>query len=392
MLNNLAPDRDVVMMPGPVDDLDHGSYNVAYGMKIGIDATRKTAAEGYAREWPPDMIMDADETGARSANAGANTGSTRVAGALHADDVVGARACGLRATLGNAVPRGSPGIVKVALFLKEIRVEHTLFALPFAYVGAVLAARGFPAWSSLVWITLAVIGRANRGNGGQPVSRSRHRRAKIRAPPGARSQAARCRRSSMLWAIAVGLLILLWAAWMLNPLCVKLMPIAGIGLLMLSAVQAIYVDDALRARSGRRARAPGRIHRHRRNGDVAGDLAFLAVTVWVAGFDIIYALMDFSVDRAQGIQSLPARFGERRDMRLPIALHVLMVVLLGGGRRCRRGGLDLLCGRPRGGGLGGLRRAPLRVAENAFVLNERVFISNMVFSVVFLATTVASYA
>jgi 4-hydroxy-3-polyprenylbenzoate decarboxylase len=58
VLNNLAPERDVVMMPGPVDDLDHGSYTVAYGTKIGIDATRKSAAEGYAREWPPDMTMD----------------------------------------------------------------------------------------------------------------------------------------------------------------------------------------------------------------------------------------------------------------------------------------------------------------------------------------------
>lgn len=58
VLNNLAPERDVVMMPGPVDDLDHGSYSIAYGTKIGIDATRKSAAEGYTREWPPDMIMD----------------------------------------------------------------------------------------------------------------------------------------------------------------------------------------------------------------------------------------------------------------------------------------------------------------------------------------------
>jgi 4-hydroxy-3-polyprenylbenzoate decarboxylase len=57
-LNNLAPDRDVVMMPGPVDDLDHGSYAVAYGTKVGIDATRKSAAEGYHREWPPDITMD----------------------------------------------------------------------------------------------------------------------------------------------------------------------------------------------------------------------------------------------------------------------------------------------------------------------------------------------
>jgi 4-hydroxy-3-polyprenylbenzoate decarboxylase len=60
VLNNLAPERDLVTMPGPVDDLDHGSYNVAYGTKIGIDATRKDASEGYAREWPPDMVMSDD--------------------------------------------------------------------------------------------------------------------------------------------------------------------------------------------------------------------------------------------------------------------------------------------------------------------------------------------
>ena len=58
VLNNLDAQHDVVMMPGPVDDLDHGSYNVALGVKIGIDATRKSADEGYHREWPPDIVMD----------------------------------------------------------------------------------------------------------------------------------------------------------------------------------------------------------------------------------------------------------------------------------------------------------------------------------------------
>jgi 4-hydroxy-3-polyprenylbenzoate decarboxylase len=60
VLNNLAPERDVVTMPGPVDDLDHGSYSIAYGTKIGIDATRKGPAEGYTRQWPPDMLMDGE--------------------------------------------------------------------------------------------------------------------------------------------------------------------------------------------------------------------------------------------------------------------------------------------------------------------------------------------
>lgn len=58
VLNNLDAQHDVVMMPGPVDDLDHGSYAPALGTKIGVDATRKDASEGYNREWPPDMIMD----------------------------------------------------------------------------------------------------------------------------------------------------------------------------------------------------------------------------------------------------------------------------------------------------------------------------------------------
>ena len=58
-LNNVDPSRDLVIMPGPVDDLDHsGSYLMSLGHKLGIDATRKRADEGYAREWPPEILMD----------------------------------------------------------------------------------------------------------------------------------------------------------------------------------------------------------------------------------------------------------------------------------------------------------------------------------------------
>jgi len=58
-LNNVDASRDLVVMPGPVDDLDHsGSYLVSLGHKLGIDATRKRADEGYARVWPPEIVMD----------------------------------------------------------------------------------------------------------------------------------------------------------------------------------------------------------------------------------------------------------------------------------------------------------------------------------------------
>ncbi|MDB5072526.1 MAG: ubiX [Candidatus Eremiobacteraeota bacterium] len=59
-LNNIDASRDLVIMPGPVDDLDHaGSYDLALGHKLGIDATRKGAGEGYHRDWPPEIRMDA---------------------------------------------------------------------------------------------------------------------------------------------------------------------------------------------------------------------------------------------------------------------------------------------------------------------------------------------
>jgi 4-hydroxy-3-polyprenylbenzoate decarboxylase len=84
VLNNLSPERDVVMMPGPVDDLDHGSYSVAYGTKIGIDATRKDASEGYTRPWPPEMIMDG-ATRDRVSRRWHSYGLGRIERALHPD-------------------------------------------------------------------------------------------------------------------------------------------------------------------------------------------------------------------------------------------------------------------------------------------------------------------
>ncbi len=85
VLNNLAPERDVVTMPGPVDDLDHGSYSIAYGTKIGIDATRKDASEGYTRAWPAEMIMD-DQTRRLVSKRWSAYGLDRITKALCPDD------------------------------------------------------------------------------------------------------------------------------------------------------------------------------------------------------------------------------------------------------------------------------------------------------------------
>lgn len=280
--------------------------------------------------------------------------------------------------------------MKAALFLKELRIEHTLFALPFAYVGAVLAARGLPSWAALGWITLAVLGARTAA---MAANRYLDRDIDARNPRTARRAVASGALSpaTMLWAVVAGLVVLLVAAWMLNPLCVKLMPVAAVLLLLYPLCKrftwlAHFVLGAVDALAplGAYIGVSGRV-------TWPAVLLFLAVTVWVAGFDIVYALMDLPVDRAQGISSLPARFGETSGRLLPLALHAAMLGLLAWAGVAARVGWIYYAGVAAAAILVLYEERLLRAAQSVFVLNERVFVSNMAFSLVFLGTTVASY-
>jgi len=282
-------------------------------------------------------------------------------------------------------------VVAARVFLREIRIEHTLFALPFAYVGAVFAARGFPSWHAILWITLAVFGARTAA---MTANRYFDRDIDARNPRTARRAVASGQMSPavMLWATALGILLLLVSAWQLNPLCVKLLPIAAIGLLVYPLCKRFtwlthFVLGAVDALAPLGAYI-----------GVAGTVAwpavllFGAVTVWVAGFDIIYALMDLPVDRAQGISSLPARFGERSGRILPIALHVAMIAMLAGAGLVAAAGWPYYAGVAAAGMLLVYENGLFSRAENVFVLNERIFTANMAFSVVFLATTLTGFS
>jgi 4-hydroxybenzoate polyprenyltransferase len=278
----------------------------------------------------------------------------------------------------------------VALFLREIRIEHTLFALPFAYVGAILAARGLPSPAVLLWITLAVLGARTAA---MAANRFLDREIDARNPRTARRALASGALSPavMLWASAAGLVLLLVSAWMLNPLCVKLMPVAALLLLTYPLCKrftwtthfVLGAVDGL-APLGAYIGVAGKV-------TLPALLLFAAVTIWVAGFDIIYALMDLRVDQAQGIRSLPVRFGEASGRVLPVLLHGVMLVLLAAA--------GVLAGAGRTYFLGVLSVAALilyeehlfRSGANLFVINERVFVSNMTFSVFFLLTTLGGF-
>jgi 4-hydroxybenzoate polyprenyltransferase len=277
------------------------------------------------------------------------------------------------------------------LVLKEIRLEHTLFALPFAYVGAIFAARGLPSAYQLVWITVAVLGARTAA---MAANRYIDRDIDARNPRTARRALASGTLAPriMLWTACAGIGLLVLAAFMLNPLCVALLPLAALGIAIYPFLKRYtwgvhFVLGAVDgfAPLGAYVAVAGTIRG-------AGLWIFAAVTLWVAGFDIIYALMDRDVDRAQNLRSIPARFGEASGRRLPIALHASMVVLLAlAGWAAQAGPLYYL-----GVGLGLAlvlyEDRLFDVSKNLFVLNERVFVSNMAFSVAFLVSTLGGFA
>jgi 4-hydroxybenzoate polyprenyltransferase len=276
------------------------------------------------------------------------------------------------------------------IFLKEIRVEHTLFALPFAYIGAVFAARGVPSWHALLWITLAVLGARTAA---MAANRYFDRDIDARNPRTARRAVPSGKLSAgvMLWATALGIALLLVSAWQLNPLCVKLLPIAALGVLayplckrftwmthfVLGAVDGLAPLGAFIGIAG--------------TVTWPAILLFGAVTVWVGGFDVIYALMDLPTDLEQGISSLPARFGERSGRVLPVVLHGAMVAMLAGAGILAHASWPYALGVLAALGLVVYEDRLFGRSENLFVLNERIFTANMGFSVIFLVTTLAGF-
>jgi 4-hydroxybenzoate polyprenyltransferase len=290
-----------------------------------------------------------------------------------------------------SVPRTAAPSSPLVLVLREIRVAHTLFALPFAYTGAIFAARGLPSLAQFVWITLAVLGARTAA---MAANRYFDREIDARNPRTARRAlaAGTLAPGVMLGAALAGLALLVLAAYELNPLCVVLLPIAALGIVLYPFCKrftwgthfVLGAVDGL-APLGAYVAVAGRI-------DPAPVLLFVAVTIWVAGFDIIYALMDRDVDLAQNLRSIPARFGAASGRRLPLALHGLMAVILAAAGALASAGPLYYLGIAFAAALIWYESRLFVVSKDVFVLNEGVFNANMVFSVAFLATTFGGFA
>ena len=277
------------------------------------------------------------------------------------------------------------------LFLEEIKIEHTLFALPFAYAGALLAARGVPSAHVLVWITLAVLGARTAA-----MSANRLLDAKLdrKNPRTARRAVASgtLAPSTMVVAIVAGLVLLAVAAYELNPLCLALLPIGAAGVVVYPLVKrwtwavhfVLGAVDAL-APLGAWIAVTGRF-------EPGAWLLFAAVTVWVAGFDVLYALMDRDFDVSEGVRSIPARFGSAAGRSVPQLLHGSLVVALAALGVLLHVGPAYWFGVAAAVALLAYELVLIRRRRDVFALNAAVFNANMAFSVVFLISTAASIA
>ncbi|PWB77123.1 MAG: 4-hydroxybenzoate octaprenyltransferase, partial [Candidatus Methylomirabilota bacterium] len=218
-------------------------------------------------------------------------------------------------------------IQKAALYLELVKFSHTVFALPFAFMGAMLAARGIPSPSTVLWIVVAMVGARS---GAMAVNRlsdqefdARNPRTRERALP-----MGLVKRGEVILFALGSFALFLFASFRLNPLCLKLAPVAMVVLILYSYTKrftffshiilglalAIAPLGAWIAVTGEVAAVP----------IVLG----VAVLFWVAGFDVLYAMADVDFDRSTGLHSIPARFGIPAGMAVSRTFHAATLALL----------------------------------------------------------------
>jgi 4-hydroxybenzoate polyprenyltransferase len=212
-------------------------------------------------------------------------------------------------------------------FSDAIKIEHTVFALPFAYVGMILAAGGWPGWRTAFWVTLALLGARTTA---MALNRVIDRYIDARNPRTAGRHLPRGLLSAraMTAGAIIGAGLLFFSAWQLNPLCLVLAPFALVFLVGYAYTKRFtWASHWILGFTDGMAGAGGWIAVRGRF-DPPAILLWFALTVWIAGFDLIYACQDIDFDRREGLHSVPARFGAATALRLAQLCHVLTVLSL----------------------------------------------------------------
>jgi 4-hydroxybenzoate polyprenyltransferase len=218
--------------------------------------------------------------------------------------------------------------MRIAIYLSFVRFSHTVFALPFALAGALLAAQHVPVTgATLVWILVAMVAARSAAMGFNRLVDARldalnPRTAGRELPRGVMSH----REAAAFVVIASTVFVL--AAWRLNPLCFALSPVA-LAIVFWYSLAKRYTTWTQLFLGLAMAVAPvgGWLAVGGRGGWEPWLLA-LAIGTWVGGFDVLYACQDLAFDRAHGLRSIPVRFGVPAALAISRAMHGLTIAFL----------------------------------------------------------------
>ena len=219
-------------------------------------------------------------------------------------------------------------VKRIGVYLSFVRFSHSVFALPFAFAGALLAARHVAVtWPTVAWILVAMVAARSAAMGFNRLADARldalnPRTANRELPRGAMSAG-----EAAVFVTAASLVFVV-AAWRLNPLCLALSPVA-LAIVFWYSLAKRYTTWTQLFLGLAMAVAPvgGWLAVGGRGGWEPWLLA-LAIGTWVGGFDVLYACQDLDFDRAHGLRSIPVRFGVPAALAISRAMHVVAVLCL----------------------------------------------------------------
>ncbi len=217
---------------------------------------------------------------------------------------------------------------KLKTTLDMIKFEHTLFALPFAFLGAVLAANGLPTWWQILWISVAMVGARSAA---MSFNRIADRKIDGENPRTANRELPSGKLSvEFAWAFMIAsCAVFFLAALMLNRLTLILSPVALISILGYSYAKRftsfahLFLGWALAiAPTGAWIAVRGALDSE------VPLLLSLMVMMWTAGFDVLYSCQDYEYDRENRLRSIPARFGIKGALWIARLFHCLALLVL----------------------------------------------------------------
>ena len=218
-------------------------------------------------------------------------------------------------------------LAKIPMYLGAIRVWESLYALPFAYMGMVLAADGWPTWSTFIWITVAMAGARTLA---MSANRLIHRKEDAANPRTANRHIPRGLLSprDVIAMMVVAAAVFIFAAYQLNTLTLILAPVAAVYVVLYSYAKYYTWACNLLLGWGLAIAPVGAWVAVTGTLEPQAVLLAFAVAAWAGGFDILYSCGDYDFDREYGVNSIPRRFGIGAAFNITRALHLLSAISL----------------------------------------------------------------